>query len=282
MSSKIFKINDIDFGKIFFMKPTSNKNDIVIPIYVQEEKKIPLFIQVPPLFINDSYNGKGYIILPLVGKSEQTTKNICSFFTKLDETIINNLKKILYEIKNEGKYKHIDFSNISYRAIVNEVENDSNEIYNNGLVKYKLYGADNFKTQVFDNNKQLLNENEYIDKLSRGSYIKSIIEIHSLVLHNNNVYVHIKPHQLQIINDQIEKFVLTEYSFVDSDSESNDVYKCDEMLFTQTECQNDINTNIDSKNNNDNKNEDVYLNESSDKDVVDSIVHSEIYDTHEN
>lgn len=239
MENKILKLEQVRMNNINFSKPTKIKSDIVVPIYYKfnENKlgKVPLLIQVPSLYLNDSNNGKDLIILPLMGKTEQSTKLIGEFFNNLDTTIISNIKKILYELKNEKKYR-IDFSNISYKSIVNEIEGDDNEIYINGLIKYKLYNTKEFSTKVFDENKNLVHPQNYQDKIIKGVYIKSIIEINSLVLRDNMIHVYIKPHQLRIIEDKINNVNLENYSFIDSDDENEKEENESEIILnTQTD-----------------------------------------------
>lgn len=231
--NKIFKTDDINFNHINYLRSNKIKNDIVIPIYYKfEEKKYPLLIQVPSLYLNDPYNGKDTLILPLKGRSEHSTKIVSDFFNELDATIVISLKKILYDLKKE-KTHGIDFSNISYKSIVNEIEGDDNEIYINGLIRYKLYNSNEFKTKIFDEDKNLLKPNEY-NKMSKGVYIKSIIEINSLVLRDNIIHVYIKPHQLRIFEEKLDTVNLESYSFIDSEEEikNNDT---DIVLNTQTD-----------------------------------------------
>ena len=233
--SKIFKLDEINFDNINFLKSTKNKSDIIIPIYYKyNDKKLPLLLQVPSLYLNDSYNGKDAIILPLRGRTEQSTKNVCNFFYELDSTIISSLKKVLYDIKKENIYK-LNFSNISYKSIVNEIEGDDNEIYNNGLIRYKLYDAKEFSTKIFDDNKNLLQSFEYNNKIVKGIFIKSIIEINSLVLRDNIIHVYIKPHQLRLMEEKLDVVNLENYSFFDSDDEEIKNNDSEIILNTQTD-----------------------------------------------
>lgn len=226
----IFKLEDIMMDNIKFTRPIKIKNDIVVPIlYNTNGKSEPLLVQVPSLYLNNSYNGNNVILLPLVGRTEYTTMDIVNFFSELDRTMVANIKNILYGIKKENRHI-MDFSNISYKSIINEIEGDDGEIYKNGLIKYKICGE--FSSKIYDENKNFIHQDEYEDKLVRGIYLKSIIEINSLVLRDNVIHVYIKPHQLRITEEKFQNINLDAYSFIDSDDENcqNEI-----VLNTQTD-----------------------------------------------
>lgn len=227
----IFKLEDISMSNIKFSRPIKIKKDIVVPILYNNQSSVPFLVQVPSLYLNNSYNGNNVIILPLIGRTEQTTIDVVNFFSELDRTIISNIKNILYGIKRENRYM-MDFSNISYKSIINEIEGDDNEIYKNGLIKYKIYGSGDFTSKIYDENKGYIYPNDYENKLIKGIYIKSIIEINSLVLRDNVIHVYIKPHQLRITEEKFQSINLESYSFIDSDDEngSNEI-----VLNTQTD-----------------------------------------------
>jgi len=213
----IFKLEDIEVNNIKFSRPIKIKKDIVVPILYSTQ---PFLVQVPSLYLNNSYNGNNVIILPLIGRTEQTTIDVVNFFSELDRTIISNIKNILYGIKRENRYM-MDFSNISYKSIINEIEGDDNEVYKNGLIKYKINGLGDFSSKIYDEGKNYIAVNEYENKLIKGIYIKSIIEINSLVLRDNVIHVYIKPHQLRITEERFQSINLESYSFIDSDDEDN-------------------------------------------------------------
>lgn len=226
----IFKLEDILMDNIKFMRPIKIKNDIVVPIlYGHSGKSDPMLVQIPSLYLNNSYNGNGTILLPLIGRTECTTIDIVNFFSELDRTMIANIKSILYGIKRENRHS-MDFSNISYKSIINEIEGDDGEIYKNGLIKYKICG--DFSSKIYDENKNFIHQEEYEGKLVKGIYLKSIIEINSLVLRDNVIHVYIKPHQLRITEEKFQSICLDSYSFIDSDDENcqNEI-----ILNTQTD-----------------------------------------------
>lgn len=237
MSYKIFRISDISFNNINFTRPQIVQNNIIIPLYYNiNNTRSPLLIQVPSLLLDNPYSGKNSIILPLKGRNEISTKSVCDFFNQLDRTIIIKLKDILNKLKKNNRYK-INYQNVSYKSIVNEIDTD-NEIYKNGLIKYKLFNGSKFKTVIYDDNKEIIPVYEYSDRLTKGVYIKSIIEINSIIINNDVIKVYVKPHQLRVFEQGIERVDLTTYSFIDSDDEiinSNIDYNQELMSSIHTE-----------------------------------------------
>ncbi len=240
MTIKIFKIDELEFNNINFLKPNKNKHDIIIPLYYKIKQtnnfnkpdKMPLLVQIPSLYLNDSYSNNT-LMLPLVGKNENSTEDICNFFNGLDTYIMKNLKKILLDIKRDNEYSNINFNNISYKSIVNEIEDNDDDIYKNGLIRYKINTSNMTNTKIYDDKKMLISEQNYITKLKKGTYVKSIIEINSLVLRDNVIHVYIKPHQLRISTEKMQSVRLEDYSFIDSDCEENNDSEI--ILNTQTD-----------------------------------------------
>ncbi|ARF09009.1 hypothetical protein Catovirus_1_1059 [Catovirus CTV1] len=238
MQHKILKLEEIDMKNIEFMKPIKKKSDIIVPIHYKTNSNIlgktPLLVQVPSLYLNDTYKEKSSLILPFMGKTDYSTNLVCEFFNNLDSIILSNIKKILYELVNEKNNK-INFSDISYKAIVNEIEGDDNEIYKNGLIKYKLHNNKDFATKIFDENKNLIDVMDYSKKMVKGTYIKSIIEINSLVIRDSVIQVYIKPHQLRV-QYKFDTVNLDSYSFIDSDDENDKAVEDNEIVLnTQTD-----------------------------------------------
>lgn len=216
MNTKIFKATEVDFNKIGFLRPIYTKENIVLPIFYSNNRKISFVVQIPSLILNNSYQNKGYIILPLNGKNSNTTNIVNVFFKTLDKTIVDKIKLIISELKNSGK---LLTTNISYRAIVNELEGDDNDVYKNGLVRYRLDLPD---TQVYDEKRNLIDKSDYNKFFIKGVYVKSIIEITSLVINikTGNITVYIKPLQIRIQDESIDMLNLKTYSFIDDDSEN--------------------------------------------------------------
>jgi hypothetical protein len=108
---------------------------------------------------------------------------------------------------------------MSYRAIVNILDTEDNED-NTGVIRLKLINDDTFKTQIYNDNKNKINEWNYEEVLQKGIYIKSILELYSINYYNGTFTVTIKPHQLKLSKEEIPKDIfLEEYSFIDTDSD---------------------------------------------------------------
>ena len=148
MNTKIFKIQEIDLSKLGFLRPVFTKDSIVLPIfYNYNNKKISFMAQIPSLVLNDQYQNKGYIILPLNGKNSNTTDIVNNFFKTLDKIVVDKVKKFISEFKANGRITSPD---VSYRAVVNELEGDDNDVYKNGLIRYRLDFPD---TSVYNDKK---------------------------------------------------------------------------------------------------------------------------------
>ena len=192
-------------------------------------------VQIPSLVINNSYKNNGYIILPLNGKNRKTTEIVNTFFKTLDKEIVEHIKRSIAVLRKTNK---ISATDISYRAIVNELEGDDDEIYKNGLIRYRL---DMPETVVYDDKKNVIPQNNYQNAFVKGVYVKSIIEISNISINTKtgNVVLNIKPLQLRVQDETIEKSELKAYSFYDDSEEDTDSEKNDfkESTFnTMTEC----------------------------------------------
>lgn len=214
---RIIKIENMNMNNINHKNPMKRNRDIIIPLYYGDvSSNKSLLLQVPSLFINDSYNYKSpnrSLLLTLKRQTKVGSDQITKIFNDLDSKILDILKKKIYIIK-KLYYNEIDLSKISYRTMVNEID-DSDEVYNNGVLKYNLINL----TKVYDENKRLLNIPEYRN-IMKGVYIKSIIEINSIVIRNNIAYVNLFPHQLRIVKESTRPIMLSEYSFIDSEEEN--------------------------------------------------------------
>jgi hypothetical protein len=236
MTTKILKAVEVDFTKLGFLRPNYTKDTIVLPIFYENNGKSAFLVQIPSLILNNSYQGKGYIILPLNGKNTSTTKAANNFFKTLDKVVVEKVKKIITDLRTSGKITSAD---ISYRAVVNELEGDNNDIYKNGLIRYRLDFPD---IQVYDDKKNIIAADNFQKVFTKGVFVKSIIEVTSLIINTKtgNISLFIKPLQLRIQDETVNKVDLKSYSFFDDDSENeldeskNDIK--DATLNTQTDC----------------------------------------------
>jgi hypothetical protein len=216
MNIKIFKHNEVDFDNINLGQLSdtqSSESRVGLIKYKQNNKLMPFLVQIPSLLLNDTYNGKNELILPLVCKNNESTESVCDFFNKLDMCIVSKLKSKLKEW-------NINAKNISYKAIVNTIEGDDDEVYENGVIRLRLIDNDSFTTKIYDNDRNLVASDNYDNLLVNSAYVKSIIEVVSIIINNDSVIcVNIKPHQLRVSKPTNEVVELSCYSFDDNDSE---------------------------------------------------------------
>jgi hypothetical protein len=235
MNTKILKVSEINFSKMNFSKPIYTQDDIIVPVYYNDHKKSSFVVQIPGLILNDSYKDKkGYIIMPLNAKNNNETKSANDFFKTLDKIVVEKIKQTVIEMKSKGK---ITSNELSYKSVVNELEDDDSEIYKNGIVRYRVDHPD---TKIFDENKMVIEKDNYSKVFIKGSFIKAILEIAHLVINpkTGSITLYIKTLQLKVQNENIDKVDLKEYSFDDnSDNEcdiSNHEVK-EAILNTQTD-----------------------------------------------
>ena len=215
MNTKLIQtLSDIDLAKILFLEPEINGEYITIPICYQADKKRPLLLEVPSLYLNDTYENTDLLMLPLMGRNDETTYLVNDFFRDLDNHIVDNIQKILINLKSKKlpDSLKLNSSDVSYKSIVIEVD-DPDDIYKNGIIKYRF----NSSTKLYDENKLLVDKENYCRHLVAGKYVRSIIEINSLIIKDNNVITHTRLHQLKLVPDKLEKVSLTDYSFTEID-----------------------------------------------------------------
>lgn len=219
---KIFKMKEIDLTNINYCIPIKFKNQIVIPLTYRvnnSNKRTPLFIQIPELYLN-GISQQDLLILPLLSKNNQLTEGIVKFLLSLDEKIQGDLRSI---IQRTRKYFPNDnwTKKFIYSAIVHTIEDEHGDIdksYMNGALKLLMKHNGQHTIKVFNADHELLSQdcniNDYV-----GSYVSSIVELNSIVIDDCNICVYIRPHQLKLSQPIIKNYKLEEYSFIDSESD---------------------------------------------------------------
>lgn len=248
MSTEILKIENIEVDKIGLLSPTLiTPTEIAFGIfYKQKQKKIPLLIQIPQLLFNNQKNNK--IVVPIMSNTDAKTKKISNFFKGLDEYFILKIKDVLGQLKtnNNHKFSFVNYDEINYRGIVNEIINDDtdDDTFKNGLIVLIL----NNKTQVYNEDKELVKDLNF----KPGCYLRTLLEFKTLTVKNNDIFVNINVHQMQIINEKIDQVELPVYSFGMSDDEgdSGNDEQCDAKIdiFNRVEYVNDVNEDIEQNN----------------------------------
>lgn len=233
---KIYKIEEFDLDNLIYSNPLENKGSQTKMIYIkyndQKLGAVPAIIQIPDLFMIDdikTLNSKYItheILLPLVGKTTNSTKQVKNFFNALDKKIINDSECNI-------DIWPFDHENMKYKMLIQKLENkdklNDNSIYDNGIIKFKLIKSKEFKTNVFTSDKNKIKTKYYEDIISGGCYIKSIIEIVAIWIKDNIFGIYIRPHQFRVSDGNPPVFTLKNYSFIDDSGESDDQndYLCD-------------------------------------------------------
>lgn len=200
----INKFDSINCENIQCLNPVRVKDKVIIHLFYLNNKKNPLLIELPSLYLNDKYRNNK-LIVTLKSSTEEVTNNVNIFMDNLEKRITSIIKNI----KQQNK-----FIINEYKTIVNEIFGDDNNIYSNGVLQLSL-----LDTKVYDYDKNIVDNNNYKNIFLEGVYIKSIIELHSIIVNNGIAYVYIKTHQIKLVNSQIKKVVIPLYSFSETEQE---------------------------------------------------------------
>lgn len=222
MNPPIQKFSTVNFNNIVY-RPILKAKDMAI-IYVQylvNNKKVPLLIEVPALISNEPYNNdKNEIILELQGKTDEISKAVDNFFISLDDRIVSDVQK-------HSKSWNLKSKNVKYKAIVTMGQSNGKH-----AIKLKVNDRANFKTIVYNKNRDQLLKEEYTKLIGQETFIKSIIEISSIWFTNDVICVDIKVHQLRISSLVPKSVHIVDYSFTDSE---DDEFLGKEIDLTQSE-----------------------------------------------
>jgi len=255
MSNPINKLSDIDINKITYSNPFDADGKTII--YINYIDRQQLLLQIPSLICNKPIDNNE-IILPLNAKNNKLTQSVVTFFQSLDDKIVSDIRKYAKLWKIKG--------NIKYRAVINEMSDSNDKLYENGLIRLKLIHREEFVTKVYNKQRNLLSKIEYTELLNKNCYVKSIIELSSLWFNNDIITLNIITHQVRITN-KIPKIIhVDKYSFSDSEDEQvNDDY----IDMTQTDFMEKQNTDKEDEkdDNTTEENDDVKSNSSNNSEI---------------
>lgn len=198
--SKLYKISEIDFERIDLIDAYSEETN---KLDIRYDKKYPLFIEIPELLCIDkiekinSNNYSHYLFVTLYEKIKSDNGKVRSFFDSLDDKFSCYIKKNINELS-----KFLDVSKeINYRSIIKNIHPKNEEdLYKNGLFKIKFFKKGNFETILFDGNNKIIKRQNYEKIFDNYSFIKTVVEIQSLLFKNNICKVQIKVHQVKFSN----------------------------------------------------------------------------------
>ena len=196
MSSKIYKLEEIDFNRITRTN-VDKKSDIPLSYILYDDEingETPLVLETPYIYLtndivhlnNDFINYE--ILLSLISNNKDHTKLIRGFFYNLDKTIIQL-------VRNDKDKFNFSSNDIKYKALIRNYENNDND---ENILKIKLHKSKIFTTNVFDENKNLIRSTNYKNIFKEGSYCKLILEVNSIWINKNVFGLYLKPHQIKI------------------------------------------------------------------------------------
>jgi len=204
MSTKIYHIDKINTDNIDFLKGNAISGNIIVPIYYKTKTKNPLIIQLFDVKIRN-YTSNKLII--------QLENDNLDFLSTLDTLIQSRLKKIIIQLKTSRMF-NTNTKNISYDAIIKTLDNNDEDKF------AMLQMTDSCK--VYNDDKKLIEKDEYETVLSSDVSAKLIIEVNSIVFDKEEISVNLKLHQIKITeaNAPMLELNLNTYAFSDSETES--------------------------------------------------------------
>lgn len=251
-NTKIFKLNEIDLDNITYGDVIKHHDISTINInYSYENKYVPLLIETEYFYSIDGIKEISLkhftheIVLLLQSKSDTKTQHLIDFFNNLD-------KKIIQDGMNE-KYDWDTYEELTYKVLVRKVNND-NDIYNNGVVKIKLYENGRFKTILYNKNKKSINKEDCKQYFNKYCYIKVIMELVSLKKNDKGIFeIFVRTHQLLIDTDEPPINLLNKYEFKDTSpvlvqrNSSTSVQLTDDIIQLNTTSDNSSLISLDSE-----------------------------------
>lgn len=223
MSKNIFKLRDIDTSNIIYddIIEYNNGNFLVSKIWIGEDEIKSLIVQSSYLKLY-KYNETNMILIP--------NEHMINFLESIDELTYNFIHK--NEIIKKYKLK-----NYTYKTLINEL-NDNDKVLRIRILNDK-------KPTLFfiASNKQKINQFEIKNRIDKIDCVKIIFEIDSFIIDTKNKIMftniiarHVLLHEIKLKPIKTE---LTEYSFLESDSDNDNHNKQlqdnEIILNTQTE-----------------------------------------------
>jgi hypothetical protein len=215
---------------IVYSDPKGKGDRKVIIIGYKDPEKgkiVPLIFQTSELFCGSSVekvnSGKGSIThqldVPIYARSKKRTLEFKNFLTKLNNKVMNDAKKY-------GQKWFSDTDELRYKSLIRG-SNNKNKEFENGTIKLKFVDNDQFKTYVFDENKEPVDPEEY---LKAGScYMRIMMEVSALWISDGNYFgIATRVYQVGISRSSNPIMSTDTYAFIeDSDEENYDEFVAD-------------------------------------------------------
>ncbi len=202
----ISKIENFDVSKIFVYDPY-DVNDNIVKIDISVDKMQPIMLRLEDLHVLSFTNSN--IILDL--RNKDTIKKI---FDDIDSHIVS----VIQERKITKKLK----TKFNYRQFTSTYTNkDTNyDILSLGL----SFNNDNFSTNIYENKRTQLNQEEATLILKHNARAEVILELTSIVFDKQEGFIYLENvvRQMKVKKIKPKRVEHLAYSFVDSDEDSSD------------------------------------------------------------
>ena len=220
---EVYKIRDINLENIVYSEPKGKNNKKVIIIGYKDpvkKKILPLIFQTAELYcgcsVEEVNSDRGYIThqldVPIYAKTHKKTLEFKKFLTNLNNKIIEDSK-----MYSDKWFNHTN--ELRYKSLIRG-SNNSDKEFENGIIKLKFIDNDQFKTYVFDENK---NQVDPVNYLKSGScYMKIMMEISGLWISNGNYFgIATRVYQVGITRDTNPMISTETYAFIEDSDDNN-------------------------------------------------------------
>ena len=232
----LLNLEEIDVKKITIHDPY-NVNDNIMKMDLSINKLEPVIIKLEELNVINLNENDNILILDLRNK-----ENIKNFFNKLDEYIVS----VLQDRKITKKFK----SKFSYKQLTTTYTSKHNT-FDLLCLSMNLNNNDAYTTDVYKSNKVKLEQAETCNLLKDNCHTQIILELVSVTIDKEKELIYIENiiRQMKIKKIKPKRIQKLEYSFVDTDSD------------TEIEVKNNTKTDDDRLVNNSENTEDSDINE---------------------
>ena len=228
----IAKLEEIDIKKINIHDPYDDSENIM-KMDLSIDKMQSLIIRLEELNVITITDDN--IILDIRNKD-----HIKTFFTKLDEYIVS----VLHERKITKKLK----LKFNYRQLISTYTGKETQY---DIVSLNLnFDNGEYNTEVYKSHKNKLNKTDTMNLCRDNAHTECIIELTSLIFDKKNAIIYVDNiiRQMKVKKIKPKRLTKLNYSFIDTESESDLENETKYKLLTD----NNYNNNND-KDNNDNK-----------------------------
>jgi hypothetical protein len=199
----ISKIENFDVSKIFVYDPY-DVNDNLVKIDISVDKMQPIMLRLEDLHVLSFSNTN--IILDL--RNKDTIKKI---FDDIDSHIVSVIQERKITKRLKTKFNYRQFSSTYTNKDINY------DILSLGL----SFNNDNFSTNIYENKRTQLNQEEAALILKHNARAEVILELTSIVFDKQEGFIYLENvvRQMKVKKIKPKRVEHLAYSFVDSDNE---------------------------------------------------------------